>query len=57
MERTELEALLLHPVVKTSQRRQPGVGAALKSVWQRTHVQPFSHQTQGTLRICDAVEG
>lgn len=41
MEHTELEAVLLHPAVKSSQRRQPGVGAALKSVWQRTHVQPF----------------
>lgn len=41
MEHTELEALLLHPAVKTFERRQPGVGAALKSVWQRTHVQPF----------------
>lgn len=57
MEYPELEVLLLHPVVKTSQRRQPACVLPSSLFGREPRLSSLSHQTQGNLHNCDAVEG
>ena len=57
MEYPELEALLLHSVVKTSQRRQPACMLPSSLFGREPSLSSLSQQTQGNLHNCDAVEG